>query len=401
MKSGNKKFFDHFLRKSLETVIFWCKHTEAEIFFQNEKINQPFQLDSILNITEKSQTAEIIAGYIIDEMPFYGFYNQGLTLIEGRKKFFRNIQFKIKSRYLEHTLTRDNIREDENYWKVMETLNGIVKSSLPARLFETIEQELLNNETETTLYRSLIPFTLDFFTDPDKLPNGSKDKKIARDTEGNFLTVNSLLKLKDAEDFLYDRRSNDVTRALTKQGITVVKCQQGSALFLVLEKLSSAVKGKPRIQLASVSYFIPKIITTGELPGSAGRIARLVDYINKKMKKKTGSCCFAEFNYPDSCIADRLYVMQNKPGELSKIAELDKTEKRSSSLFSILSSSGTLVINNSHPYILKIQSFAEKDPEMASYFLAKLLYMDNGVETNTDAALASIAIEKAENGSMK
>ncbi|MCE1245441.1 MAG: ATP-binding protein [Firmicutes bacterium] len=394
IKSGNKKFYDHFLRKSKETVVFWCKHTEAEIWFQNEKINQPFELDSVLSIREKSQKAEIIAGYVNEDIPFFGFYNQGLTLIEGRKKFHNNTHFKIKSRYLEHTLTRDNIREDENYWKVMEILNNLVKTNLPEKLFETVENQLISDSNETELYQELIPFTLAYFVKPDSMPASCKERKIARTTEGAFLTPLSLLRLRENGGFLYDARSNEVTRALAAQDKTIIKCGQSSVLFSLLEKLAETPKGNLPVTQASSSFYITRLVPDSELPEAAGKIARMVDYINKKMKRKTGNCRFAGFDYPDSCISDRLYVMQNKPGGVSEAADLDQREKKSSSLFSLFSSSGTLVINISHPYIMKICSLAETNPDIASYFLAKLLYMDDGVETNTDAALAMITLEK-------
>jgi len=140
-KTGAKKFYNIFLKRSRETVKFWCKHSEAEIYFQDKKINEPFDIDSPCKIHEHTKAAEVVAGYTHNETPFFGFYNQGLTLMEGRKKFFNKIMFKMKSKYLEHTLTRDNIREDENYWKAMEILNEIAKTKLPTRLFSTIEEE--------------------------------------------------------------------------------------------------------------------------------------------------------------------------------------------------------------------------------------------------------------------
>ena len=50
-----------------------------------------------------------------------GYYNRGLTLVEGpafpgdEAGALTGLSMRIKSRYLEHTLTRDNVLQDENY----------------------------------------------------------------------------------------------------------------------------------------------------------------------------------------------------------------------------------------------------------------------------------------------
>ena len=79
--------------------------------------------------------------------PSYGFYNRGLALARssvgedllGAWSFrFGRIAFKIKSRYLEHTLSRETVLKDANYDKALALLlaaaDGPLRETLLARL---------------------------------------------------------------------------------------------------------------------------------------------------------------------------------------------------------------------------------------------------------------------------
>jgi hypothetical protein len=48
-----------------------------------------------------------------------GYYHGGLTLHEEHDESLPHVAFKIDSRFLEHSLTRDNVIRDENYTKAM------------------------------------------------------------------------------------------------------------------------------------------------------------------------------------------------------------------------------------------------------------------------------------------
>lgn len=395
LKKGNKKFFDNFLSKSKDTVVFWCKHSEAEIYFQDEKINQPFDVASDLKIHETTPAAEVVAGYCNEEAPLFGFYNQGLTLMEGSKKFFPRVAFKVKSKYLEHTLTRDNIREDEHYWKAMESLDKIVKTKLPTKLFTLIQEELQNNGKETDKYQSLLGYALRYLIFPEEMPRPCRDMKIARDVDGNFLTVNQLLKLKEQGILYWDKRPNEITNALKDEKKTVLRAAGNTRMFMVINRLSEKFWNKKNVSQASQAFFKPRVIDPSNLSPVEKRLAASVDYINRKMSTKTGPCAFAEFNYKDSNISDRIYVMQAKPGGLSPVEELDERGAVTASLFSLFAKTKTLVLNRNHPYIKNLIQLGETEPDLTAYFLSKLLYMDDGVHTEVDTKLASIAMEKS------
>ena len=293
MKTCERRFYNNFVKRSRETVIFWCKHSEAEIYFQDEQINMPYEVDSACKIHENETAGEVVAGYTRNKTPYYGFYNQGLTLIEGRKEYFPGITFKIKSKYLEHTLTRDNIREDENYWKAIELLNEIVKKRLPAKLFGLIEQEIQKGEQESELYRTLLGYAVGYIRDHSRLPAACKDYKIARTTGGGFLTVGQLTEILKKDEILYDHRPNPVCKAFEKQEVPVILTSEGSAFLELVRRLSEHKDEKPRVFRASKVYFIPDMIEVKDHDRHQKEVLMAVSGLNKRMKNRTEPIRFA------------------------------------------------------------------------------------------------------------
>ena len=157
---------------SLATVRYWCRHADIRIFFTDRAANQPplqvnevFTLPGGESLRYSEEGTEVVMGFSPEEAfagtsaepakkmrdgchgdgarsggePFYGFYNRGLTLKEGKKLFIPGVEFKIKSRYLEHTITRDNVMEDANYHKAMAIIKRQAAKELPKKLRAELE----------------------------------------------------------------------------------------------------------------------------------------------------------------------------------------------------------------------------------------------------------------------
>ena len=146
--------------KSLATVRYWCRHADTRIYFKDRsrgvpelQVNEPFTLPGGESLRYAEEGTEVVMAfsapeaerggdtvtYTGEDKPFYGFYNRGLTLKEGRKVFIPGVEFKIKSRYLEHTITRDNVMEDENYRKAMAIIKRLGSKELPEKLRAELE----------------------------------------------------------------------------------------------------------------------------------------------------------------------------------------------------------------------------------------------------------------------
>ena len=56
---------------------------DGKRYFDGDVINQPLDLELPLKVESSSEGTEIVAGYSTDGSGWCGYYNKGLTLIEG------------------------------------------------------------------------------------------------------------------------------------------------------------------------------------------------------------------------------------------------------------------------------------------------------------------------------
>jgi hypothetical protein len=102
-------------------------------------INEDFEVpgECMTRETHPETSTEIVLAYRRE--PTYGFYNRGLTLLytsdthaalEARAARFGHIALKIKSGYLEHTLSRETILKDRHYDQAVAFLVGAADGPL-------------------------------------------------------------------------------------------------------------------------------------------------------------------------------------------------------------------------------------------------------------------------------
>ena len=155
--TGDETRYLHIVREARSTLKRWCRHSDVEITFEDrsgltapqvedragpELINEPFELPGLLSVQVEVEGTQMSLCH--DPRPTYSFFNKGLTLAELRDPDevparLAHIAFKIKSRYLEHTLSRETVLRDENYEKAMRLLLEAASGPLHEALLEAIE----------------------------------------------------------------------------------------------------------------------------------------------------------------------------------------------------------------------------------------------------------------------
>jgi hypothetical protein len=147
---GDRARYTEFVARSVETIDHWCRHSEAEITFedrasqggQSVRINRPFSVEGECLTKFEREGTEIVLAY--SRTPVWGFYNKGLALAVVRGEndlvpaLLRHVTFRIKSRYLEHTLSRETVMRDENYDKAMALVGEAVRGTLRRSLVREI-----------------------------------------------------------------------------------------------------------------------------------------------------------------------------------------------------------------------------------------------------------------------
>ncbi|MFO7568077.1 MAG: ATP-binding protein [Enhygromyxa sp.] len=152
---GDRARYTELVARSRETIDHWCRHSEAEIHFEDrasldaesELINRPFSVDGECLTRFEREGTEIVLAY--SDTPVWGFYNKGLALavVRGETDLvpprLAHVAFRIKSRYLEHTLARETVMRDANYDKAMamvtEAADGPLRQGLVASIVELVE----------------------------------------------------------------------------------------------------------------------------------------------------------------------------------------------------------------------------------------------------------------------
>ncbi|MGM0558603.1 MAG: ATP-binding protein [Myxococcota bacterium] len=148
-KEISKADYVAFQDRAREVIYEWCKHVDPPLYFNDEPLGDAFDIDSPCKTYVETEGTRIVAGYVASSSPTFGYYHSGLTLMEGVGGPWPHVSFKLDSRYLEHTLTRDQIIEDKNFHKALEMLEAIVHERLPTLLTSNLERAAADGDLDT------------------------------------------------------------------------------------------------------------------------------------------------------------------------------------------------------------------------------------------------------------
>lgn len=156
--AGDRGRYRQLVVESEATLRRWCVHSEVEVGFEDRTfgrgrvvISEPFAVEGRCLTRASEEGTEVALAY--SRAPICGFYNKGLALtpdVDDRGpalEFSRRLQhvsFKVKSRYLEHTLSRDTVVREGNFHKAMalvvETAAGPLQAALVAAIEELVQK---------------------------------------------------------------------------------------------------------------------------------------------------------------------------------------------------------------------------------------------------------------------
>lgn len=376
--------FEHFLQKSRETISFWCRFSDTEVLFNGLRLNEALEVDSPCQVRHTRPGTELVAGVTSVKPPPFGMYNRGLTLREAAQEFFPGVSFRIKSRYLEHTLTRDNVIVDDNYKKAIKILRDCVRNQLPTDLFAQVKKLLYDPNGAEALDHLLgesAPYLGNY---RDGMARKFRSLPLFPVVHGAPLSLSQLRWASFFEGAVYlENESNRVTSELFAGGIPVLKTEAGSGISQAAE----AVTGRaPMVASHSVAVPILRPVQTGrrELNRLAGTLKSLL----KRGKVNVSEVRLGSFEYPGSVVQKLPALFQS--GEKTPIRLFDRGLIRSLRL-----KPGLLVLNESHPLVLRALASSEHTPLLASFVLAKAALLDDGLPSETEAGLVGQALKLA------
>lgn len=153
---GDLFYYRDLAEAALQNVRRWCHHSTVEVTFEDRSgqvadgelvtITEPFEVSGELPAVVEFEGTSIALAF--SSQPEYAFYNRGLTLahtgqanevLDKRAAQYATVSLKVKSRYLEHTLSRETVLRDHNYEKAMALLDKAYTEVLVDKLLDAVE----------------------------------------------------------------------------------------------------------------------------------------------------------------------------------------------------------------------------------------------------------------------
>lgn len=237
---GGRGRYRELVRGTRETLRKWCAHSDTEISFEDrspagsedggyESINAPFQVAADVSVYVEHPGTEISVGF--SHAPVYGFYNKGLALavttagneiLEGRAERLRRIGFKIKSRYLEHTLSRETVMRDANFDKAMAMLEQSIAGPLRDAVLGELEALCAQDDwslADRTRYETVMGYLA---SEPRETLGELGARAILRTVDGRPLSLDQAKTAfdRDGRVFVADAPS-PLTATLAASGVPV------------------------------------------------------------------------------------------------------------------------------------------------------------------------------------
>jgi hypothetical protein len=367
--------FSALLARSREVVSYWCKYSDATILFQGERMNRPFDIESPVRVKIEVTGTEIVAALTADYTPFYGFYNKGLTLMEGRRRFFPQVTFLLKSRYLEHTISRDNVIEDENLKKAL----ALVRDAVYEQLYPALLTKLEAGETH------LLPYAVGLLREGEQQPKDIQGRRIFPTLSGARLDLKALQKAyKKSGAVYFARDTDDMSQALSARGVPVLKAGDDAAVE-ALSNCVRAVTGRPPLE-AGRSFYRAQVRPPRER-GDSASLEREMLRLLRVQSLPVRSVQVAGFAYAGSCIHDELAVIQKDierptpaPPPRPPFAEDTRLSR------------WHVMLNGEHPLVRLALDTARHDVPLAAHGLLKLLVLHGILDGLDEGAVAATAV---------
>ena len=384
VKEMSHEDYEELRRRAPEVISYWCRHVEPEIRVDGRKINEILDIESLCSLRYEEEGTEIVVAYqgTGRGTQVCGYYNRGITLHEEQGP--GPICFKIDSRYLEHTLTRDNVLRDENYDKAMSKVHELM-DQVSRQLFERFEAMICAEEpspdSETVgqlVARQLQAWRIDGEVDRLK---AFGHYRILLCHGGSTLSGDGFRRaLQEGRLWTADSPSPAV-QAMVERGDTVVVAGRSDAAAQILRALE-----QPAPVAADSVFFVPKPLSE-PLPGTP-ELTGAVERLLISHGAKVSAVELASLGYPRSPVADRVAVTQSVYGQLTRVEEAERLGD------GFLDRRRVIVLNADHDTVQALLRLAPQEASLAAFMAVKLLYLRSELTPELDSRLAGLALEQ-------
>ena len=378
-----------------DVVRYWCKHVDGDVRFEGELVNQDFDVPGQLKIDHDDGFARVVVGHAVGEVGSLGFYNRGLTLVEGspagheREWELRGLHLKLSSPHLEHTLTRDNVIRDRQYDRAMDVLMATIRGPLCDEVFRRLETLVKATEVHATgagnTEMDMLHLAALWHWSRDHVRRGPVRRRgVARTPSGRLLSLDELESLarRAREGLVVAGVRTHLTDALEADGSVPIHAPHGTSLLVLLQRLA---KERVRGVWQTTAHPLPPrddLETAGFEP-----LRRAVERLLRSYGSRVAGVHVGHFAYPESGILPHVAIAQIKPFTATDMGEVGELPK------ALLSWRRHLVLNADHPTVAALVALAQHESALAALGLVKLFFLTRQLDAEVDAKLASITVE--------
>lgn len=371
---------DTFIARSAATISFWCKYSDTQVYFNGNLINEKLAVDSPLSCLHEQAGTTAVVGICHTSQPTYGLYNRGLTLMEGVQDNLPGISYRIKSHYLEHTLTRDNVIQDENYFKAMAILENVIAGELFPKLMNRLQELAVSYPEGADEFHKLLTESLTFLRDPrrSKLLKAAMERPLLPCLHSAPCSLKTLKNANFWEGSLYHNPGpNRVTEALEKRQIPVLHCEDQSPIL-------DWVKSILELPIRHVEEVVAWPIVLAKQPLTAGwkDVCERIKALLALGKLSVQRVRLADFDYPGSCVRGLPCLAARDEEEPTRL--YNRGFWRSFNDYPRV-----LLLNQNHALVSKALAKAEKNPGMSAFVLAKAALLQDGLPQDIEAKIVS------------
>jgi histidine kinase/DNA gyrase B/HSP90-like ATPase len=417
---GDRAAYDDFLARAQAALVRWCAHSEVEITFHDrspidgvdrgaQSIRKPFAVDGDCPVVVEGAETTIALAYTTT--PEYAFYNRGLALyvsraatdvLEQRAPRYARIGVKVKSRWLEHTLSRETVIHDENLERALVLLDaaadGALRSALLARLGELAASATWGLREQDEYERLLAHLA----GEPTAALFDSAHAKVLRTVDGRAVSLSEVDSCCEEWVYLAERPSR-LTVALAAERVPVLLGARGTettaiATLLVaylagredaglvqmvrgLFNMASTAVARARARLCHPDdVFVGIRVTDAPDPEFAAIAAganRLLDRIGSAYREiRLGAIEGQDGAHHFCAIGRKLAPLMPVPGGSYRRGRLEQP---------------AAVIDHEHPHLLALRRLWAKHPRHAAYAFAKSLLLAEDRMLDHDTRLIELA----------
>ncbi|MBV1861719.1 MAG: hypothetical protein KUG77_25085 [Nannocystaceae bacterium] len=423
---GGRGRYRELVRGTRESLHKWCSHSDTEISFEDrsavgvdepgsEPVNVPFEVEADITAAVTRPGTEISVGF--SHAPEYGFYNKGLALavttagheiLERRADRYRHIGFKIKSRYLEHTLSRETVMRDANFDKAMAMLLDAVTGPLREALLDELEslcRQVQWSLSDRTRYQTAMRYLA---SEPRDSLDALGPRAILRTVGGRGLQLSDAKHAfdRDGRVFVADAPSS-LTATLAEQDIPVflgggtrVSESRQEPVFRVLSSyVWLSWRSEPsglarRVVGQDLLAHVESNIVHPESAFVHAHALREVDPNVKGLVADAAATLRAAKQRYGKIVVGRLEGSPEHPCLFAMGPKVSALMQRSLVGFYDRGwfESPDVVVNVEHGHIRELADLREHDRAMAAYCLAKSILLDENRNLEDDHVLVEAAM---------